>query len=68
MKLNPDKTGVVLVKKSVTQVMGCQTVLEEAAFPLKEQVCNMGVFLDPNLHLKVFTHVSPGLRAFFYPA
>ena len=51
LKLNPDKTEMLLVGGSSDQMVGVQPVLDGVAFPLKEQVHSSGVLLEPPLSL-----------------
>ena len=51
LRLNPDKTEVLLVRKSTTRVLDYHPTLDGVALPLKEQVRSLGVLLDPQLLL-----------------
>nr|GFC52549.1 hypothetical protein [Tanacetum cinerariifolium] len=51
LKLNPDKTEVLLVQKSTTQVLDHRPALNGVVLPLKEQVRSLGVLLDAQLLL-----------------
>uniref|UniRef100_A0A803TQ40 Reverse transcriptase domain-containing protein n=1 Tax=Anolis carolinensis TaxID=28377 RepID=A0A803TQ40_ANOCA len=42
LKLNPDKTEVLLVSRKAEQGIGLQPVLDGVALPLKTQVCSLG--------------------------
>ena len=42
LKLNPDKTEMLLVGGSSDRMVGVQPVLDGVALPLKEQVCSLG--------------------------
>lgn len=45
-KLNPGKTEVLLVLRTIMQVLHYQPILNGVAFSLKEKVCSLGVLLD----------------------
>lgn len=51
LKLHLDKTEVLLVWKSITQVLDYPSILNGVAVPLWEQVCSLGVVLDPQVLL-----------------
>ena len=51
LKLNPDKTEVLLVSQKADQGIGIQLVLDGVTLPLKTQVCSLGVLLDSALSL-----------------
>ena len=55
LKLNPDKTEVLLVSQKADQGTGMQPVLDGVTLPLKIQVCSLGVRLDssPSLDAQV---------------
>ena len=52
LKLNPDKTEMLLVSGSSERIVGVQPVLDGVALPLKEQVRSLGVLLEPSLSLE----------------
>ncbi|KAF7248125.1 hypothetical protein EYD10_05844 [Varanus komodoensis] len=52
LKLNPDKTEVLLVGGSGFGVGDLDLVLNGVALPLKDRVCSLGVLLDPELSLE----------------
>uniref|UniRef100_A0A803TP95 Reverse transcriptase domain-containing protein n=1 Tax=Anolis carolinensis TaxID=28377 RepID=A0A803TP95_ANOCA len=52
LKLNPDKTEVLLVSRRAEQGIGLQPVLDGVALPLKTQVRSLGVLLDSSLSLE----------------
>ncbi|KAF7237995.1 Butyrophilin subfamily 1 member A1, partial [Varanus komodoensis] len=52
LKLNPDKTEVLLVGGSGFRVGDLDLVLNGVALPLKDRVRSLGVLLDPELSLK----------------
>uniref|UniRef100_A0A803TL80 Reverse transcriptase domain-containing protein n=1 Tax=Anolis carolinensis TaxID=28377 RepID=A0A803TL80_ANOCA len=52
LKLNPDKTEVLLVSRKAEQGIGLQPVLDGVALPLKTQVRSLGVLLDSSLSLE----------------
>ena len=52
LRLNPDKTDVLLVGGSSDRMVGVQPVLDGVALPLKEQVRSLGVLLEPSLSLE----------------
>uniref|UniRef100_A0A803T4Q0 Reverse transcriptase domain-containing protein n=1 Tax=Anolis carolinensis TaxID=28377 RepID=A0A803T4Q0_ANOCA len=52
LKLNLDKTEVLLVSRKAEQGIGLQPVLDRVALPLKTQVRSLGVFLDSSLSLE----------------
>lgn len=49
LRFNADRTEVLLVWK--IQIMGYHPALHGVTFPLKKQVCNLGVLLDAQLLL-----------------
>ena len=51
LKLNPDKTEMLLVGGSSDRMEGVQPVLDGVALPLKRQVRSLGVLLEPSLSL-----------------
>ena len=51
LKLNPDKTEMLLVRGSSDRMVGVQPVLDGVALPLKEQVHSLGVLLEPSMSL-----------------
>uniref|UniRef100_A0A803SX51 ribonuclease H n=1 Tax=Anolis carolinensis TaxID=28377 RepID=A0A803SX51_ANOCA len=53
LKLNPDKTEVLLVSRRAEQGIGLQPVLDRAALPLKTQVYSLWVLLDSSLSLEL---------------
>uniref|UniRef100_A0A803THP9 ribonuclease H n=1 Tax=Anolis carolinensis TaxID=28377 RepID=A0A803THP9_ANOCA len=52
LKLNPDKTEVLLVSRKAEQGTGLQPVLDGVTLPLKAQVRSLGVILDSSLSLE----------------
>ncbi|KAF7247022.1 putative RNA-directed DNA polymerase from transposon BS [Varanus komodoensis] len=52
LKLNPDKTEVLLVGGSSSWVGDLDLVLNGVALPLKDRVHSLGVLLDPELSLE----------------
>uniref|UniRef100_G1KYX6 HSR domain-containing protein n=1 Tax=Anolis carolinensis TaxID=28377 RepID=G1KYX6_ANOCA len=52
LKLNPDKTEVLLVSHKAEQGIGLQPVLDGVALPLKTRVCSLGILLDSSLSLE----------------
>uniref|UniRef100_R4GAY7 Reverse transcriptase domain-containing protein n=1 Tax=Anolis carolinensis TaxID=28377 RepID=R4GAY7_ANOCA len=52
LKLNPDKTEVLLVSRKAEQGIGLQPVLDGVTLPLKAQVRSLGVILDSSLSLE----------------
>uniref|UniRef100_A0A8D2J6W7 Reverse transcriptase domain-containing protein n=1 Tax=Varanus komodoensis TaxID=61221 RepID=A0A8D2J6W7_VARKO len=52
LKLNPDKTEVLLVGDSSSWVGDLGLALDGDALPLKESVCSLGVLLNPELSLE----------------
>uniref|UniRef100_A0A803TFX4 Reverse transcriptase domain-containing protein n=1 Tax=Anolis carolinensis TaxID=28377 RepID=A0A803TFX4_ANOCA len=52
LKLNPDKTEVLLVSRKAEQGIGLQPVVDGVALPLKTQVRSLGVLLDSSLSLE----------------
>uniref|UniRef100_R4GD80 Reverse transcriptase domain-containing protein n=1 Tax=Anolis carolinensis TaxID=28377 RepID=R4GD80_ANOCA len=52
LKLNPEKTEVLLISRRAEQGMGLQPVLDGVALPLKTQVPSLGVLLDSSLSLE----------------
>uniref|UniRef100_A0A803TWJ5 Reverse transcriptase domain-containing protein n=1 Tax=Anolis carolinensis TaxID=28377 RepID=A0A803TWJ5_ANOCA len=52
LKLNPDKTEVLLVSHKAEQGTGLQPVLDGVTLPLKTQVHSLGVLLDSSLSLE----------------
>uniref|UniRef100_A0A803SZA6 Reverse transcriptase domain-containing protein n=1 Tax=Anolis carolinensis TaxID=28377 RepID=A0A803SZA6_ANOCA len=52
LKLNPEKTEVLLVSRKAEQGIGLQPVLDGVALPLKTQVRSLGVLLDSLLSLE----------------
>nr|XP_060608896.1 uncharacterized protein LOC132760735 [Anolis sagrei ordinatus] len=52
LKLNPDKTEVLLVSRKAEQGIGLQPVLDGVKLPLKMQVRSLGVILDSSLSLE----------------
>ncbi|KAF7249443.1 hypothetical protein EYD10_05220 [Varanus komodoensis] len=52
LKLNPDKTEVLLVGGSSSWVGGLDLALDGVALPLKDRVHSLGVLLDPELSLE----------------
>ncbi|KAF7247778.1 Disks large-associated protein 2 [Varanus komodoensis] len=52
LKLNPDKTEVLLVGDSSSSVGDLGLALDGDALPLKESVCSLGVLLNPELSLE----------------
>ena len=52
LKLNPNKTEMLLVGGSSDWMVDVQPVLDGVALPLKEQVCSLGVLLEPSLSLE----------------
>uniref|UniRef100_A0A803SXZ5 Reverse transcriptase domain-containing protein n=1 Tax=Anolis carolinensis TaxID=28377 RepID=A0A803SXZ5_ANOCA len=52
LKLNPDKTEVLLVSRKAEQGIGLQPVLDGVTLPLKAQVCSLEVILDSLLNLE----------------
>uniref|UniRef100_A0A803U1N2 Reverse transcriptase domain-containing protein n=1 Tax=Anolis carolinensis TaxID=28377 RepID=A0A803U1N2_ANOCA len=52
LKLNPDKTEVLLVSQKAEQGIGLQPVLDGVTLPLKAQVRSLGVILDSSLSLE----------------
>ena len=52
LKLNPDKTEMLLVGGSSDWMVGVQPVLDGAALPLKEQVHSLGFLLESSLSLE----------------
>uniref|UniRef100_A0A803TS28 Reverse transcriptase domain-containing protein n=1 Tax=Anolis carolinensis TaxID=28377 RepID=A0A803TS28_ANOCA len=52
LKLNPDKTEVLLVSRKAEQGIGLQPELDGVALPLKAQVRSLGVLLDSSLSLE----------------
>ncbi|XP_061451815.1 uncharacterized protein LOC133369973 [Rhineura floridana] len=63
LKLNPDKTEMLLVNGSPDQ-LDVRPVLDEVTLPLKEQVRSLGVLLDPSLSLEA--QVASVARSAFY--
>uniref|UniRef100_A0A803TE01 ribonuclease H n=1 Tax=Anolis carolinensis TaxID=28377 RepID=A0A803TE01_ANOCA len=63
LKLNPDKTEVLLVSRKAEQGIGLQPVLDGVALPLKTQVRSLGVILDSLLSLEPQVSAVAG-RAF----
>uniref|UniRef100_A0A803T782 Reverse transcriptase domain-containing protein n=1 Tax=Anolis carolinensis TaxID=28377 RepID=A0A803T782_ANOCA len=53
LKLNPDKTEVLLVSRKAKQGIGLQPVLDGVTLPLKAQVRSLGVILDSLLSLEL---------------
>ena len=51
MRLNPDKTGVLPVKRKANRRIGMQSVLDRVTLPLKTQVHSLGIFLHSVLSL-----------------
>lgn len=66
MRLNPDKTEMLLVGSTFDQMGGVQPVLDGFVLPRKEQVRSLGVLLDPSLSLEVQV-ASVAERAFYLP-
>ena len=64
LKLNPDKTEMLLVGDSSDRMVGAQPVLDGIALPLKEQVCSLGVLLEPSLSLEA--QVASVAQSAFY--
>ncbi|KAF7242038.1 putative RNA-directed DNA polymerase from transposon BS [Varanus komodoensis] len=52
LKLNPDKTEVLLVGGLSSWVGDLDLALNGVALPLKDRVCSLGVLLDPELFLE----------------
>ncbi|KAF7249279.1 Peroxisome proliferator-activated receptor gamma coactivator 1-beta [Varanus komodoensis] len=52
LKLNPDKTEVLLVGGSGFREGELNLVLNGVALPLRDKVCSLGVLLDPELSLE----------------
>ncbi|KAF7236187.1 putative RNA-directed DNA polymerase from transposon BS [Varanus komodoensis] len=52
LKLNPDKTEVLLVGGSGFGEGGFDLALNGVALPLRDKVCSLGVLLDPELSLE----------------
>ncbi|KAF7245399.1 RNA-directed DNA polymerase from mobile element jockey [Varanus komodoensis] len=63
LKLNPDKTEVLLVGGSNSWVGDLDLVLNGVALPLKDRVCSLGVLLD--LELTLEAQVSAVARSAF---
>ena len=51
MKMNPDKVKISLLGGTPDWLGDILPDLDEATFPLKDQVQNLGVFLDPALSM-----------------
>ena len=49
LRLNPDKTEVLLVGGLPVRLGDVHPVLDGVALPLKDGVCSLGVLLDPEL-------------------
>ncbi|XP_053155745.1 uncharacterized protein LOC128346445 [Hemicordylus capensis] len=64
LRLNPDKTEVLLVGCSSAWVNDVQPVLDGVALPLKDQVHSLGVPRDPALSLEA--QVASVARSAFY--
>lgn len=47
LNLNPDETEVLLIQKVAMQVLDPQLALDGVVVPLKDQVCRLGILLDP---------------------
>ena len=52
LKLNPDKTEVLLLGASPDRLEGNFPALNGVTLPLRDRVCSLGVFLDPGLALE----------------
>ena len=52
LRLNPDKTEVLLVGGSSDQIVGVQPVLDGVALHLKEQAHSLGALLELSLSLE----------------
>ncbi|KAF7239784.1 Solute carrier family 2, facilitated glucose transporter member 11 [Varanus komodoensis] len=63
LKLNPDKTGVLLVGGSSSRVGDLDLVLNGVALPLKDRVHSLGVLLD--LELSLEAQVTAVVRSAF---
>uniref|UniRef100_A0A803TII9 Reverse transcriptase domain-containing protein n=1 Tax=Anolis carolinensis TaxID=28377 RepID=A0A803TII9_ANOCA len=63
LKINPDKTEVLLVDRKPERGIGWQPVLDGVTLPLKPQVRSLGVLLDSSLTLEAQTSAVSG-RAF----
>ena len=64
LKLNPDKTEMLLVGGSSDRMAGVQPVLDRVALHLKEQVRSLGVLLEPSLSLEA--QVASVAQSAFY--
>ncbi|KAF7239274.1 Inactive carboxypeptidase-like protein X2 [Varanus komodoensis] len=64
LKLNPDKTEVLLVGGSSFGEGDLDLVLNGVALPLKDKVCSLGVLLDPELLLEA--QVTAVARSAFF--
>ena len=51
LKINPDKTEVLLVSQKADEGIGILPVLDGVTLPLKTQVCSLCVLLDSSLSL-----------------
>nr|XP_060621478.1 uncharacterized protein LOC132768982 [Anolis sagrei ordinatus]XP_060621479.1 uncharacterized protein LOC132768982 [Anolis sagrei ordinatus]XP_060621480.1 uncharacterized protein LOC132768982 [Anolis sagrei ordinatus] len=63
LKINPDKTEVLLVDRKPDWGVGWQPVLDGVTLPLKSQVRSLGVLLDSSLTLEAQASAVSG-RAF----
>lgn len=52
LKLNPDKTEILLVNRVASQGLQSQSVLDWVLLPLKKQICSMGALSDLSLQMK----------------
>ncbi|KAF7248980.1 Phosphate acyltransferase [Varanus komodoensis] len=64
LKLNPDKTEMLLVGASSDQMEGIQPVLDGAPLPLKKQFHSLGVLLEPSLALEA--QMASKIQSAFY--
>ncbi|XP_061443806.1 uncharacterized protein LOC133365612 isoform X9 [Rhineura floridana] len=64
LRLNPDKTEMLLVGGSSDQMVDVQPVLDGVALPLKEQIHSLRVLLESSLSLE--TQVASVARSAFY--
>ncbi|XP_061438561.1 protein arginine N-methyltransferase 8 isoform X6 [Rhineura floridana] len=64
LRLNPDKTEMLLVDGFSDQMVDIYPVLDGVTLPLKEQVCSLGIILDSSLSLEA--HVASVARNAFY--
>ncbi|XP_061487326.1 prostacyclin synthase isoform X4 [Rhineura floridana] len=64
LRLNPDKTEMLLVGGSPDQMVDVRPILDGVALPLNAQIRSLGVLLDPSLSLEA--QIASVARGAFY--